>query len=598
MIHAASRRLNGAAFLPCLVLIVAGICGPHSASAANHPSSRVETTGRSALAGQLAAQVREIADSSSLSRTKKEKRISNLVRMTVVAATAYKSDPDEILGIALDLTAVAGRAAPHFAEIIASAVSFAAPITKIDGASGQIRTAAFAATKAPRPARRHTVPAPEAPEPGPSEAIDPPAVARAQRPKPVARKRPPVPEPESVVESDSDSVAALPTRRDPSMAPSAISLGDNITADVTLDLGIRRDNNIFSQPSKTTANGPDKTADTITSVTPGASVQFGQHSLAHGSLAYRRAFTRYQNNTAPAVALSSGSGSLGYDNGSFALNGGAALEQSNRSSNELLASGQKEIIRQDSSSGNLGAEAHITGKTSVALAGNYSRVEYKVAGLTGTKTVAWPLKVFYQVTPKLDISTGYTATQVTPDLDGPSSKDGYTNVGFRGSLTPKLTGNFSMGYRTRAVEGTTAVPAPAKEKLWGFDGGFNYDMTPKTAMSLTLSRDFNTGTLGESLKSSAYALKLTSDPTQQWQTSLGFNYHTSDFGAQVFRIGTPTTTSTDRHDSVWSGGFSTTYLFNSWLSATADYTFTNSHSTNANATFTDNIFGLQLGLRY
>jgi len=95
----------------------------------------------------LAQEVREIADTSMISRAKKEKRISTAVRVAVVAGTAYRSDPDEIVGIAAELAAAAAGAAPHFADVISKAAAFAPTVARIEGSSGRIRTAAYAGAR-------------------------------------------------------------------------------------------------------------------------------------------------------------------------------------------------------------------------------------------------------------------------------------------------------------------------------------------------------------------------------------------------------------------------------------------------------------------
>jgi hypothetical protein len=606
MISAVHLRPWRAVSLSCLLLAAAPSAWARSAPAATEPAETPRTAGRPALASWLAAQVREIAGASSLSRAKKEKRISTTVRTTVIAATAYKTDPDEVLGIALDITAAAGRAAPSFAEVISNAVAFASPVAKIDGAAGQIRATAFAATRAPaRPARRVVRPAIAPPELPPMEETEPEQVVRAPTPRTTARRRATTPAPEPDYDRspavdagyaqmpDYASAVERPSRRDPSMSPSAISLGDNITADVTLDLGVRRDSNIFSSPDSTVAGVPsNKVAETITTETPGIDVQFGQHSLAHGGLGYRRAYTQYRNDSAPSVALSSGYANLGYDNGTFTLNGTGALDQSNRSSNEAVGENQQEIFRQDTASASLVGEARITGKTGLSAGYAYSSTKYQLNGLADSKVSSFPLNVYYSVLPKLDVSLGYTPSKTTTDLpNSPSSDEGYSNVGFRGALTPKLSGTFSVGYRTREVEGSP------KEDFVGFNGAFNYEITPKTGLSLNLSRDFSTGALGETLIGSNYALRLTAEPTTQWQVSAGLNYRTTDFGSQVFR--TPVATIvTSREDKAWSGGFSVSYLFTSWLSASLDYQFNNVSSSIQSASFKDNVFGLQVGLRY
>jgi hypothetical protein len=54
----------------------------------------------------------------------------------------------------------------------------------------------------------------------------------------------------------------------------------------------------------------------------------------------------------------------------------------------------------------------------------------------------------------------------------------------------------------------------------------------------------------------------------------------------------------NRNDNYWEGNLQATYLFRSWLSATADFTLRNNRSTLPAAVYSDNILSLMLGWRY
>ena len=92
-------------------------------------------------ASTLAAQVQEIAASSSLSRRSQAKLITKAVRDAINAATDGIKDPAERLQLALELATAAAKAAPHFAATITSAVTSLPSIAKIEGAGDQIQAA-------------------------------------------------------------------------------------------------------------------------------------------------------------------------------------------------------------------------------------------------------------------------------------------------------------------------------------------------------------------------------------------------------------------------------------------------------------------------
>ncbi len=576
-----------------------------SAQADPPADNQMDAANESELAispAQLAGQVREIARSSMISRAKKEKRISTAVRVAIVSDTAYRRDSEEILAIALGLTKAAARVAPQFAEVISNSVSFASAVSRIDGASGQIRTAAFAAARAPRTARisrapdvrtdsdaeparkpRRTVRAPRVAAINADSEAEPAAqlqevepVTRAPRSRRLEREE---------ASPNSDNMAEL---SDSAMAGSAIPpkimLGDNTSVDLTANLGIRHDDNIYV----TSAN---KVGDTIFTLAPGVALRFGLQSLAHGSLNYNESFVRYASSGAPNISLGAGGGDFGYDNGSLILAGSAVFQQLNQNDNSVAALALRELLRRDLLDLAFSAETEITAKTRLKTGANFDEVQYKTAGLIGTQDTSVPLKVYFETTPKTSVSVGATYRNVKPQGGGPSGHDIYYNVGARGSFTSKLAGEFSVGYRKRDVGVNPA------ENLWGFDGNLSYEITPKTSLAILLSRDFSTGALGESLKTNSYSLKLTTDPTPQWSFASSASYQDSSFGPVTFSaVNIPVTTI--RKDGYWQGNLTASYIFARWLTLTADYTLRDNRSTLPLAQYSNNILSLMLGLRY
>lgn len=541
-----------------------------SASLADNPD-------RSQAAADLAEQVGEISRSSAISRAKKEKRISTAVRVAVVAATAYKKSADEILGTALELTGAAAAAAPQFAEVIANAASFAPALTRIDSAASQVRSAAFAAAKAPKATRRSKV-----------------AAARS-RPRPVAEpeaeemppsrsvRRQAAPEETAPEENVRDTMADSQSTSEPTFKP-RLSLGDNTAVSVTADLSIRHDDNVY-------LSSTDKVGDSIIAVTPGVEFRFGQNSLAHGSLNYRNAFTRYVDKTSPNVSLGSGGADFGFNTGTVAVAANGSFQQLNQNNSEVSTLGQKAIFRKDVLTLDAGVESHVTAKTSIKTGANYSKSDYKTPGLTGSQETEIPLKVYYETTPKVSLSAGASYRRVNPQNGGATGKDLDYDVGARGNFTAKLSGELSLDYRTRAVGNNP------KESLWGFNGTLNYELTPKTTSALVFSRDFSTGALGESLKNSSYSLHLSTEPTPQWQIGGRVSFRQVEYGPAVFSLGNLPAL-VNRNDDFWQGDLQATYLFRSWFTVTADLSLRNNHSTLPGAQFSNSILSLILGWRY
>ena len=568
------------------LLLTAGLTCPALARAAQAEDINSESAALPAneaeSAAALATQVGEIARSPSLSRSKKEKRISTTVRVAVVAATAYKSDRGEILSIALSFTKAAASAAPPYAEAIANAVSFAPPLKQIDSAPGQVRTAAFAAAKNPHtptrvasrppapPAHRTKRAAPA--EPTENVAIQYPAAPQVEAPSPESEEPPPM-------SPESPSRTAVTAPGEPK-----ISLGSNTSLAFTAELGARHDDNIFL----TTA---DKVGDTILTVVPGFDFRYGTNSLAHGSMQFRETFLKYAQGSAASQSLAYGAADFGYNDGSVTVDGTASYQQLYQNNRDVAALGTQTIFRSNVLDVMTSAETHVTPKTSFKGGLDINSLQYEDAGLIGTRDVSVPLKVYYATTPKVAVSAGFTYEHIQEQHEGPDGKDLYYNLGARGDFTAKLSGEISAGLHARQI-GTDP-----RQELWGFDGSLNYEISPKTTSSLVLSRQFNTSAQGQTLTNSSYALKLSNDPALQWHLSAGVTYQDVEYEpVLVFSGGLPVFVT--REDNYWEGNLDATFVFSYSLSLSAGYTYRRNNSNLPGAVFSNNIFSLMLDWRY
>ena len=532
---------------------------------------------------ELAAQVHEIAHSSAISRAKKEKRISTAVRVAVVAATAYKQKPEDVLSVALELTDAAARAAPGFADIIANAVSFTPALSRIDAAPGQIRNAAYAAAKKPNSPRQAQV-ATSAPRKSSTHSSRTPATSAVASGH-VAQT---VPDDEPATEVPVHHYTAESTPADESPVAVKSSMGSGNTAfTITADLSVSHDDNIY-------LSNFNPVGDTIVAVTPGVAFNFGQNSLAHGSLNYSSAFTHYLNDTSPNVTLGDGAGTFGYDSGTVAIKGDASYRELNQSNNDALTT-QQAIYRSNVSALSASVETHVTAKTSVMSGINYNKTKYLTAGLNGSQETEIPLKVYYETTPKVSVSTGFAVRRVNPQNGGERGRDLDYNVGARGNFTAKLNGEITVDYRTRSVGNNP------KENLWGLNGALHYELTPKTTSSLSILNDFSTGAQGQSLNNSSYNLSLSTDLTPQWQLGANLAYRRTEYGPTVFSLSPNpliVPTLVDRNDKFWAANLQATYLFRSWLSATATYSHRLNNSNYTLAEYADNVLSLMLSWRY
>lgn len=92
----------------------------------------------------LGEEVRNIADTTTISRKAQAKLITQAVRTAIISATEGIKDPAQRLKVASELATAATKAAPHFAATITSAISTIPSIAAIDGGLEQIQAAVSA----------------------------------------------------------------------------------------------------------------------------------------------------------------------------------------------------------------------------------------------------------------------------------------------------------------------------------------------------------------------------------------------------------------------------------------------------------------------
>ncbi len=587
------KRVHG--LVPLVLVFTLSCLGPVSvaravAGDADETTAEAAPPSVAARARQLAADVREFARAPGLSHAKREKRIATAVRVAVVAATAYRQSADEVLGAATELAAAATRAAPAYADVIANAAAYAPSVARIEGAGGQIRTAASAAAKGGRAHRVARNAADDREEPTVRQRRAPAAdSATSENPGGAAGTEvatdDPGPrhrlEPADTAEPAGDKAM---TGEEADRTHGKADVDRSLVFSATTDISVRHDDNIFLATT-------NKVGDTIVTATPGVGMHWGQNSLAHGGLDYKESFVRYTGKTAPNVSLGTAAGSFAYDDGGTNFGLGANYQQLYQSNADVLAAGLSELIRTNIFDANTSFGTELGTKMGMSAGAALTDTKYKTGGLIGNRNTGVPLNLFYKITPKTDLSLGYTYGTQRPDDGGASSKDNYFNLGARGEFTPKLSGTFSLGYQTRKVADNPA------DKIFAFNGAFKYELTPKTGATLTLTRNFNASALGATTTNSVYRLDFNTDLSSQWQLGAGLAYLDNDYGQGVFRADSSNVAAL-RTDKTWQANLIATYIYSQWLWGSLSYSLNNNRSTLPGLDFSSNVVNLTLGLRY
>jgi hypothetical protein len=355
-----------------------------------------------------------------------------------------------------------------------------------------------------------------------------------------------------------------------------INLGKNASLHFTADLSARYDDNVF-------LINKDKVSDEILSATPGAVFAFGQSSLTNGSLSYQESFQKYIHNTSSAQQLGTGAGNFGYSNERLDLKANADYVQSSQNQEGFFIPGQRIVVRRDQLDLGSSAEVHFTQKTSASAGATYSKTHYRTPGLglVDNYSSSFPVNLFYSIRPKVDLSAGFTQSEIKTPGNGPGNTqiNNYYNLGARGDFTPKLTGGFSVGYTTSTITQSKST------SLFSFSGNFGYELRPKTSLSFVASRSFGAGAQGEQTKNTSLALTASTDFSPRWQGSAGLTYQNTGYPSA-------------RTDNDVIGTVSATRIFSTKINATLSYSLNNNFSNVSTAEYMDNILSIDIGLRY
>lgn len=255
------------------------------------------------------------------------------------------------------------------------------------------------------------------------------------------------------------------------------------------------------------------------------------------------------------------------------------------------------LTESDELRANLEGEYRLSPKFSIGSGVKYSDVEYQdEPGIADRETTTIPLDIFYELSPKVDLSVGYqyqtsevgevsrlalTNTGiVTVVTDSYDKESHFVNVGARGELLPKLTGFFKVGYRETDPEDRKS------QSILGLDADLTYSVTPKVTSRLNLGRDFGVGGEGQSTENTSVDASAT--------YSINMHYSASAFAGYTLRE----YTESDNDDNIYRIGARLSYVPNEFWRFSAGYMYVENDSDRALQSYENHILDLSASLRY
>ena len=383
------------------------------------------------------------------------------------------------------------------------------------------------------------------------------------------------------------------------MGAPLVSIGNNADIFFNGSSSLRWSSNIFS-------DADNEESDLSWTVSPGFEINVGRGvSNADLTVITRYDVVKYQDNDQLDTELFHVQAMGSYETGRLELS-------SNFSFGEYkLNSGDRNVVADlvefDDTKSDLEAEYQFSQKFSYSAGFVYNEREFQTYqdNFSNSETTRFPLNVYYELTPKLDLSLGYTHSKT--DIEGGNSIGGvydpissyeqdadFFNIGLRGNIRTKLTGFFKIGYRMVSADDTILTTNGVlvdridrnDRNMLGLDASLTWMASNKISYQLALSRDYDTGGLGQSRETTSANLTGNYSINSQWtaMANLGYTDRDSTFiGLQEEQL---------------SGGLRFMYSLNEYWRFSAGYSYYENDSNQAIRSYENETLDLTAILRY
>ena len=350
-----------------------------------------------------------------------------------------------------------------------------------------------------------------------------------------------------------------------------LTIGDNAEVFLTGTAGIDFNDNVTL-----TSEAVD---DTVFIFTPGVAFEFGNNSLTTGSLTYQEEITRYSDNDGFDAELSNVAFNSRYNNGKTSFSVYASWVQLNQNTVDTRVPNAQVLSRRDATVLGVGGEWGVSEKSSVSIGADYRDTNYKRAGFADLERFEVPVRYYYEMTPKVDLTLGATYRENTLAGALNDSEDHLFSVGARGDFTPKLTGQILVGYTERDLE------SGSDRGTLGLDARLTYFLSEKTTVDFGIGNDFGNSGTGESQENFDLSLGMRSQVAADFAVVARAMHRRIDYFVR------PDDDYTEAHVGV-------EYTVNRYVSLGGGYTYRNNESELSEGDFDNSVFSLSARLRY
>ena len=358
-----------------------------------------------------------------------------------------------------------------------------------------------------------------------------------------------------------------------------VSIGDNVDIFFNGSSSVQWQSNVFYDEA-------DEQDDIRFTVSPGFEVNVGRgQSNLDLRIITRYDIIRYDelsdldNELFHIKAISS------YRSSRWDVDGLVSLDENQSSGRDGNSNVKGQLTESETIRANLNGEYRLSPKFSVGSGVSYTDKQYlDRENLADRESFMIPVDIFYELTPKVDLSVGYKHT--TTEIGETLSKSSYDqerhffNIGARGNLLPKLTGFFKVGY--------TSVDSRNGDSrgTMGLDANFTYAATPKLKTTFALNRRFGVGGEGQQTTNTRANLSANYSINSNYSASANFAYTLREYET----LG--------REDNVYSTGVRLSYVPNRYWSFSTGYNYFENDSNSPNQGYEAHMVDLSASLRY
>lgn len=359
-----------------------------------------------------------------------------------------------------------------------------------------------------------------------------------------------------------------------------MAIGSSAELFVTAKVGVDINDNVtlgsnFLAAGQTDPSNP-VLDDTVLTFAPGLSYEFGKNALVSGRLSYVENITRYSDSSNLDSELSDLTFNIQHKDEKSSTTGKASYRQLNQNSVDARS---PILSRRDVFNAGIEHEMDLSAKTSLLFGFDRTDTDYEQASFTDRVRTEIPVRAFFELTPKVDMSFSVDYRQIDTDTTAADAEDWFYSVGARGEFTPKLSGFLRLGVTDRGVK------VGSGKTSFGLKSDFRYAYSEKTSLTFGAGNDFGTSGTGQSQENLDAFIGLNSKISPDFTLGGRISYRKIDYFTRA-------------SDTYMEGTISGDYIVNEYLNVRGAFNYKDNDSGLAGGDFDNTVFSLSASLRY